>query len=134
MAILLHNDRLQTKLCLSDCNWTWIHNHLVHKRTVWPNGWGFVYELSGCGFEPSCSHLNFRFRACFEQGIPWHSGNYRVWIHPETRTWHDKDIQSWYFIFNYFNMICGKVFFPEFSKEFVHYVPYCFFSERRTFI
>ena len=29
----------------------------------------FVYELSGCGFETSCSHLNFRCRACFEQGV-----------------------------------------------------------------
>ena len=51
-------------------------------------------ELSGCGFESRCSHLNFRFRACFEQGVPWHSGNYSVWIHSETRTWHDKNIQS----------------------------------------
>ena len=33
----------------------------------------FVYELSGCGFEFSCSHLYFKFRACFEQGIPWDS-------------------------------------------------------------
>ena len=57
------------------------------------NGWVFIYELSGSGFEFSCSHLNFRFRACFEQGVPWHSGNYRVWIHPETRMWHDKNIQ-----------------------------------------
>ena len=24
---------------------------------VWLNGWVFVYELSGCGFEFSCSHL-----------------------------------------------------------------------------
>ena len=54
----------------------------------------FVHELSGCGFEPSCSHLNFRFRACFEQSVPWHSGNYRMWIHSEKRTWHDKNIQS----------------------------------------
>ena len=23
---------------------------------VWLNGWVFVYELSGCGFESSCSH------------------------------------------------------------------------------
>ena len=22
----------------------------------------------------SCSHLNFRYRACFKQGFPWHSG------------------------------------------------------------
>ena len=66
---------------------------------VWPNGWVFVYELSGSGFESSCSHLNFRFRACFEQGVPWYSSNYRVWIHFETRTWHEhghtvKDIMS----------------------------------------
>ena len=47
---------------------------------VRPNGLVFVYKLSGSGFESSCSHLNFRLRACFEQGVPWHSGNYRVWI------------------------------------------------------
>ena len=60
---------------------------------VWLNGWEFVYELSGCGFESSCSHLNFGFRACFEQGVPWHSGNYRMWIHSETCMWHGKNIQ-----------------------------------------
>ena len=54
----------------------------------------FVYELSGSGFESSCSHLNFRFCACFEQGVPWDSGNYRVWIHSETHKWHDKNTQS----------------------------------------
>ena len=59
---------------------------------VWLNGSVFIYKLSGCGFESSCSHLNFRFRACFEQGVPWHSCNYRVWIHSETCTWHDKNI------------------------------------------
>ena len=46
---------------------------------VWLNGWVFVYELSGCGLESSCSHLNFRFRACLEQGIPCHSDNYVMW-------------------------------------------------------
>ena len=53
---------------LSDCNWTRTHNHLVHKRKlnhlakywpVWLNSWVFFYELSGCRFESSCSHLNF---------------------------------------------------------------------------
>ena len=29
-----------------------------------------------------------------EQGVPWHSGNYRVLIHSDTRTWRDKNIQS----------------------------------------
>ena len=56
------------------------------------NGSVFVYELSGCAFESSWNHLKFRFRACFEQGVPWHSGKYRVWIHSKTRTWHDKNI------------------------------------------
>ena len=35
----------------------------------------FVYELSGCGFRFRCSHLLLRYRACFEQEVPWHSGN-----------------------------------------------------------
>ena len=54
----------------------------------------FVYKISGCGFESRCSQLNFGYSACFEQIAPWNSGNYRVWIHTEIRTWHDKNIQS----------------------------------------
>ena len=38
---------------------------------VWLNDWGFVYKLSGCWFECSCSHLNSRFPAWLEQGISW---------------------------------------------------------------
>ena len=37
---------------------------------VWPNGCVFIYKLSGSGFESGCGHLNFRFRACFQQGVP----------------------------------------------------------------
>ena len=51
--------------------------------------WVFVYELSGCGFESCCFNLNFRYHACFKQGVPWHTGSYRVQIHSETRSWHD---------------------------------------------
>ena len=68
-----------------------------HSSIIWPvwlNGRVFVYKLSSCGFESRCSHLNFRYRACFEEGVPWHSGIYRVWIHSETCTWHDKNMQS----------------------------------------
>ena len=68
-----------------------------HSLIIWPAwliGWVFVYELSGCGFECSCSHLNLRFCTCSEQGVPWHSGNYRMWIHSETCLWHDKNKQS----------------------------------------
>ena len=45
---------------LSDCNWTWTQSHLVRKRPLnqfCPNGWVFVYELSGFEFDSSCSHL-----------------------------------------------------------------------------
>ena len=42
---------------LSNCNWTRTHN----QRPVWLNGSVFVYELSSCGFEPSCSRLDWRY-------------------------------------------------------------------------
>ena len=108
----------QQFLHLSDCNWTGTHNHLVRKRIlthlaiwpVWLKGWVFVSEPCGCWFESSCSHLIFWFRACFEQGAPWHSGNYRVWIHSETRTWHN-NTQSVFksFISSSFKKDSGKI-------------------------
>ena len=65
---------------LSDCNWarTCSQMHGTNKYSqhssvilqLWLNDRVFVYELSGCGFQSSCSHLNFRFRDCFEQGVP----------------------------------------------------------------
>ena len=86
---------------LTDYNGTRTPNHLGHKRIL--NNlaklvnlakWLSVrLRLSGCGFESRCSHLNFRFRACFQQGVPWHSGIYIVSIHSEMCTWHDKNIQ-----------------------------------------
>ena len=42
-----------------------------------PHPLGWEFESSCSRFECSCSYLNFRFRACFEQGVPWHSGKYR---------------------------------------------------------
>ena len=42
---------------LSDSNDIQTHNHIVHKRTVWLNGWVFVYELCVCGFGSRCCHL-----------------------------------------------------------------------------
>ena len=46
--------------------------------SVWLNDWVFIYKLSSCWFEPCCSHLIFRYCTCFEQGVPWHSGNLQV--------------------------------------------------------
>ena len=44
--------------------------------------------------ESHSSHLNFRYCTCLKQGVSWHSGNCKVWIHSKTRMWHDKNIQS----------------------------------------
>ena len=59
-------------LKLSDCNWTRTQNHWV--------------KVQLDSFNLQISHLSW-------EGVPWHSGNYGVWIHSETRTWHDKNIQ-----------------------------------------
>ena len=98
------------------------HNHLVCNGTlsdlakfnhlplwpVWWHGWVIVYKLSCCGFEFRWSHLHFIYRVCFEPGVHWHSGNFRLWIHTKTRMWHDKNTQSPchpYYIFSKFTCI-----------------------------
>ena len=85
------NYTLRSNYWLKEINWNWTrnHKHLVHKPTL-----KHLAKLASLSkwlsvrlwtkwlwFESSCSHLNFRFRACFEQGVPLHS-------------WHDKNIQS----------------------------------------
>ena len=70
----------------------WEHSWIIW--SICQSDWVFVYELNVSGFGSSCGHLNFRFGAWFEEGVPWHSGNYWVLIHSETRTSHNKNIQS----------------------------------------
>ena len=31
--------------------------------------WVFLYELCDCEYQSHCRHLNFRYRACFEEGV-----------------------------------------------------------------
>ena len=38
----------------------WKKSFFSVSRPVWLNSWVFIYELSGCGFESRCSHLNFQ--------------------------------------------------------------------------
>ena len=75
---------LKNKKCWSNCNKTRTHNHLVRKRTLnHLDGWVFVYELSGCGFESRSSHLSSRYCICFEQGvIVWKVSKYGVFSGP----------------------------------------------------
>ena len=35
--------------------------HSSNIWSIWPNGWVFIYKLSGSGYESSSSHLNIRF-------------------------------------------------------------------------
>ena len=62
--------------------------------SFWSYFWVIVFVLSGSGFKSTCSHLNFRFRACLDQGVPSASCKNRVWLHSETHTLHDKNIPS----------------------------------------
>ena len=80
-----------------DSNSIQTHNELVRKRTL--------YHFTKLAKWLTCVvstylysiHLNFRYRACFEEGVSWHSGNYRVCIYSEMRTWHDNKIQGLHF-------------------------------------
>ena len=76
----------QYSIC--DSNVIRTHNYLVC------NGWMFVFELSGCGFESRCYHLNFKIAPASSKKFLDIQVNYTVWIHFETCTWHDNNIQS----------------------------------------
>ena len=100
---------------LSDSSRTRTHNHLVRKRRLnhlaanrtyeysklssiiwplWPNGWQLVYKLRVVvGSNPKLQ-ISRLFRA--KSSLTFRQ--YRVWIHSETRAWHDKNIQSECFI------------------------------------
>ena len=73
------------------------HNHLVHKRTL--NHFAKLAKWLTCVVSTYLYriHLNFRYRACFEEAVLWHSGNYRVHIHSEMHTWHDNNILGLHF-------------------------------------
>ena len=69
--------------------------------TNWPNEWAVFWVLICTVDLTACPcHVTYALQSestlynCFEQGVPWHSDNYRVWIDSETRTWHDKNMQS----------------------------------------
>ena len=78
----------------------WKRNLVTKHFRFHSNFWGVDVTVCSC-------HVTYAFQSeyalysClnvkelrFKQGVPWYSGNYRVWIHSETRTWHDKNIQS----------------------------------------
>ena len=59
----------------SQMNRTCKYSH--HSSIILPaglNDWVFIYQVSGCGFECRCCHLNLRYGAFLEEGVPWQSG------------------------------------------------------------
>ena len=48
--------------------------------------------------------LKLQISRLFRARSSWHPGNY-VWIHSETRMWHDKDIQIWWLSLNGENIV-----------------------------
>ena len=65
----------------------------MHRTDKYSQHSSIIWPLSGCGFESRCCHLNFRASTSSKESLDIQA-NYRVWIHSETRTWHDNDIQS----------------------------------------
>ena len=84
---------------INDCNGVRTYNHLVRKRTL--NHLAKLAKWLSCvvgtylysAFDPLQS-LKLQISRLFRARVLWHSGNYRVWIHSDMRTWHDKNIQS----------------------------------------
>ena len=81
----------------TDCQMHRTYKNFQQRSIIWPvrlNGWVLNSKLSSCGFKSSCRNLNFRFHACTNQGVAWHSANDIVWIDSETRTWHDQNTKA----------------------------------------
>ena len=93
----IQRKHLNTILYVTASNGIQTHNHLVRKRTL--NHFVKLAKWLTCVVSTYLYgiHLNFRYRACFEEGVPWHSGNYRVYIHSEMHTWHDNNMQGLHF-------------------------------------
>ena len=50
-------DFLLSQFCT---DWKVGKSYQIKRRySIWPNGWVFIYELSGCEFESSCSHNKY---------------------------------------------------------------------------
>ena len=46
---------------MPECQGTPFSKQAPHLKSVWPNGWVFIYKLSDCSFESCCCHLEKDF-------------------------------------------------------------------------
>ena len=68
----IHSEKIVRDMVKTYSQMHRIDKYSQHNSIIWLvllNGWVFVCELSGCGFDSRCSFLNFRYGTCFEQGI-----------------------------------------------------------------
>ena len=79
---------------MSDSDWTRTQNHLVRKRTLKTSlaKW-FSVRLRTKWFSIWLQMQSLKLQISRLPQARKHSDNYRVWIHSEKRTWHDKNIQ-----------------------------------------
>ena len=76
---------------LIDCNWTRTQKHLVRKGTLkWLS---FRLRTKWFWVRVQLQSLKLQILHLLRARSSWQSGNYRVWIHSETCTWRDQNIQ-----------------------------------------
>ena len=93
--------------------------------------------------EQSCEYFSVRCiwlyvlvmsRTCFRVNphsiVAWMSRNYRVWIHSETRKWHDKNIQSHLSDFHKMTVAVMKASFQKMKPKIITYRNYKLFSNK----
>ena len=67
-----------------------------------------------------CSYLNFKYRACFEQGSPWHLDNYRMCILSKAPMWHNKNTQLKDFLPLYSVLLIYLIYNKVKASEILH--------------
>ena len=72
--------------------------------------------------------LKLQISRLFREGIPWHSWNYRVYIHFGMRTWHDNNIQDLHFP-GAIKIVATMI---HYCYCLIHYC-YCFESEEQLY-
>ena len=89
-------------LVWKDCSCLTLNRNYESNLASWLNGWVFVYELSGCGFESCGLLLKLQISCLFRAKSSLTLRQLRVYTDFETRTWRDNNIQcASYDIYSY---------------------------------
>ena len=87
-SLFAQNRSLIVIWSLSDCNSTQTWNYFLTK-------WLSVrLQNKRLWVQVQLQSLKLQIQYLFRVRVPWHSFNYRGWIHSKTRMWHDKNIYA----------------------------------------